>query len=121
MFSLIGINLCGLFLKGNHLSDFFKNFYLFWIDKKACDLNIILNNYSKIIYYFYFKKIILNLIMSQSNQDIQLSVNSDNEQEESLIYKNRTSKIYQYFKLDSLTYHWNCNYYKLIYFYLYLS
>ena len=41
--------------------------------------------------------------MSQSNQDIQLNVNSDNKQEESLIYKKRTSEIYQYFKLDSLT------------------
>jgi hypothetical protein len=59
--------------------------------------------------------------MSQSNQDIQLSVNSDNEQEESLIYKKRTSEIYQYFKLDSSTHRWNCNYCKLVYFYLYLS
>jgi len=59
--------------------------------------------------------------MSQSNQNIQLNINSDNEQEESLTYKKRTSEIYQYFKLDSLTQRWNCNYCKLVYFYFYLS
>jgi len=45
--------------------------------------------------------------MSQSNQ---INLSSDNEQEPSLIDKKRTSEIYQYFTLDSLTSHWKCNY-----------